>query len=358
MTETQNSDRGAAAPHQPAVPDALTTVLLGHNAFQFVRAGVELGLFELLERRPGATRKEIGAELSLEERALDILLLGVTALRLTERSDGGHRNSPDVSGLFTGGHWELVKAVVAFEAHITYAGLADFPESLRANANVGLRRYPGEGATVYHRISGDPELLRVFYHFMGAWSRTASKHLIDHGGLGSARRILDVGGGDATIAVAVASAHPQTEVTVLEIPAVAGLARKRVDEAGLSDRIRVVEGDIFGAPYPEGHDTVMFVHQLQIWPRERIRDLLDLAHAALPGDGRALILNSMSEDELDGPLMAALASPFFAAVAGEGGMIYPWQTYEEALRATGFSAVRRIPCPGAITPHGIVEGVK
>ncbi|MEU6665864.1 methyltransferase [Streptomyces sp. NPDC046727] len=351
MTEVQS---------QPAsvVPDALTTVLLGHNAFQFTRAGVELGLFDLLERSPGTRRERIGAELGLAERSLDILLLGVTSLRLVERTEEGYVNAKSISDLFTGGHWELVKAVIGFEAYVTYPGLVDFTESLRANSNIGLRRYPGEGATVYHRLSEDPELLKVFYHFMGTWSAVAGKHLIKYGDFSSARRILDVGGGDATMAIAVAGAHPDVEVTVLEIPKVVDLARKRVEEAGLSDRVKVVEGDIFAGDYPEGHDTVMFVHQLQIWPQDRIRVLLGHAHAVLPEGGRVLILNSMSEDDYDGPLMAALASPFFAAVAGEGGMLYSWEGYEKSLKEVGFDQVRRTRCTEAITPHGIITAVK
>lgn len=351
MTEVQN---------QPAsvVPDALTTVLLGHNAFQFTRAGVELGLFDLLERSPGTPRERIGEELGLAERSLDILLLGVTSLRLVERTEKGYFNSRSISDLFTGGHWELVKAVVGFEAYVTYPGLVDFTESLRANSNVGLRRYPGDGATVYHRLSQDPELLKVFYHFMGTWSAVAGRHLIKYGDFSASRRILDVGGGDATMAMAVARAHPDVEVTVLEIPKVVDLARKRVAEAGLGDRVKVVEGDIFAGDYPEGHDTVMFVHQLQIWPQDRIRVLLGHAHDVLPDGGRVLILNSMSEDNYDGPLMAALASPFFAAVAGEGGMLYSWEGYEKSLKEVGFDRVRRTRCTEAITPHGIITAVK
>jgi ubiquinone/menaquinone biosynthesis C-methylase UbiE len=354
MSEVQNP----STPSRSVVPDALTTALLGHNAFQFTRAGVELGLFELLEQSPGVTRAEIGAALELQERSLDILLLGVTSLKLTERSDDGYRNASSVSDLFTGGHWELVKALIGFEAYVTYPGLVDFTESLRANSNVGLRRYPGNGATVYHRLSEDPELLKVFYHFMGTWSAVASKHLINYGDFSRTRRLLDVGGGDATMAIAVASAHPEIEVTVLEIPNVVDLARKRVEEAGLSDRVKVVEGDIFEDAYPEGHDTVMFVHQLQIWPQDRIRVLLGHAHAALPDDGRVFILNTMSEDNYDGPLMAALASPFFAAVAGDGGMLYAWEKYEESLKEVGFSQVQRIRCTEAITPHGIITAAK
>ena len=99
MTEVQTQP-------ESVVPDALTTVLLGHNAFQFTRAGVELGLFDLLERDPGTPRERIGTELGLAERSLDILLLGVTSLRLVERTEEGYRNSKSISDLFTGGHCE------------------------------------------------------------------------------------------------------------------------------------------------------------------------------------------------------------------------------------------------------------
>lgn len=338
--------------------DALAMVLLGHNSFQYLRSGVELGLFEFLELNPGATRESIRKELILHERAADILLLGVTALHLTERRGDGYGNSPVVSELFANGHWDLVKAVVGFEAYITYPGLADFTESLRANSNVGLRRYPGTGATLYHRLTENPKMLEIFYHFMGTWSAMASRHLIRYADFSRSRRILDIGGGDGTMAIAVAGANPHARVTVLELPGVAELARKRVAAAGLSDRIEVTEGDIFADAYPPGHDTVMFVHQLQIWPLDRDVELLTSAYSALPAGGRVVIMNSMSEDAGDGPLMAALASPFFAAVAGEGGMIYAWKQYEESLLTAGFSQIERIRCTEALTPHGIMVGVK
>jgi len=338
--------------------DALTTVLLGHNAFQYMRAGVELGLFDYLEGHPDASRDDIGKELNLQERSLDILLLGVTSLHAIDRTELGYRNSPAISELITDGHWELVKAVVGFEAYITYAGLADFTESLRENRNVGLRRFPGSGLTLYHRLTEDPELLQIFYHFMGTWSAVASKHLIRYADFGPSRSVLDIGGGDATMAVAVAGANPDVRVTVLELAGVAELARKRIEAAGLSDRVEATAGDIFADSYPDGHDTIMFVHQLQIWPQDRNTKLLTTAYAALPPGGRVIIMNSMSEDTGDGPLMAALASPFFAAVAGEGGMIYPWKKYEESLAVAGFHQIERIRCTDALTPHGIIVATK
>lgn len=337
---------------------ALTQALLGHSAFQFVRAGTELGLFELLHRSPGRTRAQLGESLGLDERPLDILLLGATSLRLIERDGDGYRNGPAIEDVFDSGYWELVKAVVGFEAYITYSGLADFTESLRTNSNVGLRRFPGTGPTLYHRLTENKDLSEVFYRFMGIWSEVASRYLVENVDFSGISRLLDVGGGDGAVSIAVARAFPNVRATVLDLPGVAPIAQQRIEAAGLADRVTAVGGDIFAGSYPEGHDAIMFVHQLQIWPLERDLALLRTAYAALPAGGKVLIMGSMSEDGLDGPLMAALASPFFAAVAGEGGMIYSWDRYEEILRQSGFSEIERVRCPGALTPHGIIVASK
>jgi hypothetical protein len=352
------TDPQPASSALPLSEDDLTRMLFGHSAFQYLRAGTELGLFELLEQRPGLSRKELGAALELQDRALDILLLGMTALRLVDPNDDKYRNNPTISRLFAEGRWDVVTAAIGFEAYINYPGLADFTESLRANTNVGLRRVPGDGPTLYHRLTGDPELSKVFYRYMGTWSKMAAGYLIDSVDFGSLNRVLDVGGGDASIAVAVAQAFPHLQITVLELPGVVPLAQQRVDEAGLADRIKVIATDMFADPFPSDHDGAMFVHQMQIWPLAQDTELLRRAHEALPSGGSVVIMNSMSDDTGDGPLMAALDAAYFAAIPGGGGMLYAWHKYEECLRAAGFGGIERIRPTGAWTPHGVIVAKK
>lgn len=337
--------------------DELTQILLGHSAFQFVRAGAELGLFDLLRERPGLSREEIGAALRLQDRALDILLLGTASLRLVHRVNGHYENSPTITHLYDQGLWDTVRAVIGFEAYITYQGLMDFPESLRENSNVGLRRFPGTGPTLYHRLTENPDLSEIFYRFMHAWSVVASQHLVQSVDFTGYQRLLDVGGGSGATAIAIARAFPHLEITVLDLPGVMPLAQQRIAAAGLGDRVRFQGGDIF-AELPGGYDAMLFSHVLQIWPLERDTQLLTNAYRALSDNGSVLILNSMSEDTGDGPVMSALASPFFTAMAGEGGMIYAWHKYEECLRQAGFAQLQRIRLDEALTPHGVIIATK
>ncbi|MCP2257816.1 dimerization domain-containing protein [Streptoalloteichus tenebrarius] len=343
--------------HADLTLDDLTPILFGHAAFQCLNAGCELGLFPLLQREPHLSREEVRDRLGLADRAVDILLLGTTSLRLTRRVDGRYRNAPVIDQLFRDGQWEIFANVVAFEAHIVYEGQADFVASLRDNTNVGLRRIRGTGRDLYHRFAENPHLERVFYRYMRSWSELANPALLKEVDFGGVKKVLDVGGGDGVNAIALAQAHPHLEVTVLEIPATGPITRRRVADSGLSERITVHECDMFRDPFPTGADCVLFSHQLVIWDPERNVELLRRAHAALPPGGQVVIFSSISDDDGDGPLMAALDSVYFAALPAEGGMIYAWRQYEEWLRAAGFARSRRVPC-ASWTPHGILVATR
>ncbi|GAA1385899.1 hypothetical protein GCM10009639_08960 [Kitasatospora putterlickiae] len=337
----------------------LTPVLFGHAAFQYLNAGCELGLFDLLHDTPDLTKEHVGRELALAARATDILLLGTTALGLTTvREDGRYRDAPVIEHLFTDGRWPRFTSVVAFEAHIVYEAQADFTASLRENGNVGLRRIRGTGRDLYHRLAENPELERVFYRYMRAWSELSNPLLLAHGGFAAAGSVLDVGGGDAVNAIALARTHPHLRITILELPATTPLARRRIEDSGLADRITVHEGDMFQDPFPAA-DRVLFAHQLVIWDAHENLALLQQAHKALPEGGQVVVFSSFSDDRGDGPLMAALDSVYFASLPARGGMIHPWYRYEQWLTEAGFDPTGITRTVAASwTPHGIVTAVK
>ncbi|WP_018348535.1 methyltransferase [Longispora albida] len=341
----------------PLTSDDLTLLLFGAAAFQQLRAGCELGLFDLLHAEPGLTADAIGHRLGLAERACDTLLLGTTSLRLTTVDGGGYRNAGVLEDLFAAGDWERFGHVVGFEQYVVYAGQADYTESLRANTNVGLRRVPGQGEGLYRRLAEDPFLSGVFYRYMRSWSELANRSLVERVDFSGVRRVLDVGGGDAVNALALVEAYPHLEVTVLDLPENLDVPRRQIAEAGLTGKVHVHAADMHTDPFPGGHDLVLFSHQLVIWTPEENVALLRKAHAALPPAGQVVIFSSMSADDGTGPVMAALDSVYFAAIPAEGGMIYPSGRYLGWAKEAGFDQAEFIDC-SAWTPHGIVTATR
>jgi ubiquinone/menaquinone biosynthesis C-methylase UbiE len=351
------SDRTINIDIDDAKLEGITPILFGAAAFQHLNAGCEVGLFDLLARRPGLRKDEIGKELGLQPRATDILLLGTTALRLTDKTGGAYYNCGAIEQMFNAGSWDGFKAIVAFEQYVVYEGQVDNTDSLRTNSNVGLRRIRGTGRDLYHRLSENPDLERHFYTYMRSWSELSNPLLIKNVDFTRHRKVIDAGGGDAVNAIALAKAFPHLEITVLEIAGTVPIARGRIAAAGLSERVKVVECDMFAHDFPKGHDCVLFSHQLVIWtPQENI-GLLRRAFDALDPGGEVVVFNSISDNDGNGPLMAALDSVYFAALPAEGGMIYSYAQYEGWLRESGFRDITSLRC-GGWTPHGIVRGNK
>ncbi len=285
------------------------------------------------------------------------MVFGLAALRLIIRKSEAYVNSDSIEELFTNNEWHLFRTMVSIQAHIMYMGQADYVDSLKTCKNVGVRRFAGKGKTIYEKLGHDAELRKVFYDYMEAYSEFANPHLIQNVDFSRDHAILDVGGGVGANAIALAKHNPALHVTLLDLLVAASLAKEKIEKNGLSARIDFHPCDIFKQPFPKNYDSILFAHQLVIWGVEENKCLLKKAYNSLNENGRVIIFSSISEDSEDSPLMAALDTVYFRAVAAGDGMIYPWKDYENWLKEAGFKRMERIPC-NMWTPHGIVIAYK
>jgi L-tyrosine C(3)-methyltransferase len=340
--------------------DALGRLAFAAAAFQTLRAACETGLLDvLIDANGGLDRDQLGARLGIRGRWLDTLLTAASATGLIQRDAfARYEVAPEIEPAVRSIEWSLFKAIVAFEHHITYRGIAMFTESIATETNAGIERFPGQpGDSLYIRLTSDPRLRSVFYSYMRAWSRIGGPVLWDALVELAPRRMLDVGGGDGVHSIAATSRILGLSATLLDLPEAVDVSRARIDEAALSDRIEVVGTNILTDEFPCGHDLVLFAHQLVIWTEEQNMGLLRRANAALPVGGSVVIFSSMTNDREDGPFIAAMASLYHASIPVEGGRIYPWSSYERWLADSGFSDIRRIRSD-SWTPHGVIIAKK
>lgn len=335
--------------------DELVLLMGGHTAFQLVWAGVQLGVFDSLERRPNQTAENLRESTGLAERPLRILLTGLTALRVVVKNTDGYRNAPMTSAMLVKdapGNWV---DVLGWQAHIVYPGQIDFVESLKQNTNVGLKRFPGNEDNLYARLTHDPFLERVFQDAMSSLSHSANQDFVKNIDLSGVRHLVDAGGGNGENAMTVARAFPQLKVTIFDSPSVCEIAKANIRAAGMEDRVDTRPGNFFETDFPQGIDAIMFAHMLTIWSPEKDTALLKRAHDALPKGGRVIIFNMMGWDDETGPMTTALGSPYFISIATGQGMLYAWKEYEQFLKDAGFAQTQRTELP---KDHGILVGVK
>lgn len=329
----------------------------GAAVIQILRAGVELNIFSLLHEHRELTLDEIDGYIHIDPQSLRTLFMGFRALKLVRTNAEKFSNIRVIEGLFEAQEWEVFKSLVLFQAYIVYPGQVDYLESLIAGQNVGIRRYPGEGHTLYEKFRFDPRTKHVFYLYMNKYSDYANPSVFKYLDFENDRTVLDVGGGGGSNAIALAAKYPHAQVTLLDLAATQQICEEEIRKHQLCERIHFRVCDIFKDPFPRGFDSVLFFHELVIWNPAQITALLSKAYQALNHDGRVIIFNSVSDDSEDGPLMAALDTVYFRSVAAGQGMIYPWKDYEEMLSHAGFRRVTKIRCD-TWTPHGIVIGHK
>lgn len=335
----------------------LVLYLHSASAFQLLHAGVKLKLFESLNKNGTLAFSRISDSLKLKEQPTRCLLFGLKALGLINESNNQYKNSASISELFNNNEFDLFKKMVLIQAHIMYLGQTDFVESLEQNTNAGLKRYFGTGKTIYEKLEHNPKLKKVFYDYMEAYSDYSIKFLLKNVNFSKDKLVLDVGGGDGSNAIAIAKQNPHLTVTLLDLPVAKSMAYKKIKQNNLTKQIRFFTGDMFKEDFPKNQDSVLFIHQLVIWSPEQNKSLLKKAFDSLNEKGRVVIFSSIAEDTEDKPLMAALDTVYFRAIAAGNGMVYPWKDYEKMLYDVGFRKIKKIRC-SSWTPHGIVVGYR
>lgn len=337
----------------PESTGSLLPALFGHAAFQHLNAACRLGLLDYLHDHPGADRGELGNALKLSERALDTLLLGSTTLELVVEEPPGHlRVGAAVEDLFDSGCWEPFRALVEFESEIVYLSHANYIDSLRDDTNAGLAWFPGPGEDLYQRLTPDPRLTELFFRAMHAWSELTNQVLVHGDAFVGVGHLLDLGGGDAVNAIAIARSQPHLRITLFDMPEVVNIAQQNVANAGLSDRITCLAGDMFTSPYPDGIDGVLLANQLSIWPENQNRALIARAHHAVSNGGRLVVFNQFVFGDGATRLYAALDAVYFATLPTARSRLWSAEACMTWMTEAGFR--EPIWTPAAWTPHGTI----
>jgi precorrin-6B methylase 2 len=335
----------------------LCEVMNGYIYSQTLVSACDLELFTYLSDHPGASRENLQRGLGLTEYCTRVLMLAActTGLVLREPKTGKYYNSGLAQRVLVKGSPQSMLPFVQFNYRIQQRGSSQLTRSLRENRNAGLDEFPGEGANLYERVAGNHELENLFHDAMGAYTRLSPK-MLELKEFTKVRHLVDIGGGDGSNAIRLCRLFPQLQITILEIPSVAQIARESVARAGFADRIRCVAGDMFADPWPEGCDAGLLSHVVEVFSPAKVATLYKTAYESLPVGGRLFVWTILANDEETGALQAAKSSIYFLCVASGEGMAHPAKEHKELMKAAGFRAVKTYSA--AEIDHGAIVATK
>jgi demethylspheroidene O-methyltransferase len=298
---------------------------------QVLATCVALDVFERVAAAP-VDAATLAAEWRMGLPAAARLIDAAVALRLLERRDGG------VGLGMLGAALRGNPGVLAMVRHhaLLYADLAEPLPLLRGGTQGRLGRFwpYAVGETASAADSADYTAL------MSASQHLVAEDVLDAYALRRHRLLLDIGGGDASFALAAVARAPELQAVVADLPGVAPAAQRAIAAAGATGRVSPYPCDALRDPLPAGCDVATFVRVLHDHDDAPAQALLAAAHAALVPGGTLLIAEPMA-----GTAGAERVGAYFAFYLLAMGSGRPRSADQLAalLRATGFSDVRELP---------------
>ncbi|GAA4239888.1 class I SAM-dependent methyltransferase [Actinomadura meridiana] len=322
--------------------------------FNAITTAVEVGLFRHLSAHPRSAFAELRQVTGVPAHQLRVLLQAVCATGLLEKTDGTYQNSTLADELLASDATDGWAHILVGWKEIYYPAFAQMTTALKAGTNTALEMFPGDGPTLYQRLSGDPEREAVFHRAMAAFTLRSLDALVERPEFAAVRHLLDIGGGDGTTSSRLTARHPELHATVFDIPSVSALGED--SSPSRPERVAFRPGDMFNDPFPTGCDAILFSHVLEIFSGDQILSLLKKAYDTLPRGGRVFIYGyNVSDDETDG-IYGARLGLYLNILASGQGMAYPAREYEEWLRSSGFADVHTVS--GLPYEHGLSSGAK
>ena len=338
------------APAPSAKP--LMALVTGFWASKTLAVAHELDLFTRLSGTSGTTIQECAQQYGMEYRPSEMLLTACAALGLLERRGEYYANSPLSEEYLVRGKPRYFGGWIEMADRREYPAWMRLKEALHSNRP--LTWDPNRQKSLFD--GEDPILLKTFWEAMYALSMTTSQALADAVDLSTVKSLLDVGGGGAANDITLCSRYPQLTTTVYDLPFGCALTKHKIDQAGLGDRIGLVEGDFFAeAQFPIGYDAILLSMILHDWAESDCRTIVAKCFAALPPGGQIIISDQLIDDAKDGPLGAALMS--LNMLIETWGRNYTAAEYGAWLTAAGFTGVETI-CFDGPAANGAVIGHK
>ncbi len=310
------------------LPEDLDQRIRGFQESRVLLTAIELDIFEALG--VGAPAADIAHKVGTDPRATEMLLNALAAIGVVEKRNGIFRNTPEVTQHFTRRSPDDMRLAMMHIVHL-WDRWSTLTECVRT------------GTTVSGRPSAN--WTEAFIAAMHAFASHRAPAVVKAVDASDVRRMLDIGGGSGAYSIAFAQANPDLRAEILDVGDVVPIARRHIAEAGLSDRVKVREGDLRTSDFGTGFDLVWISAICHMLDEQENREFVARSCAALAPGGRIVISDFILDPDRTGPRQSALFA-LNMLVGTARGNTYTEAEYAEWLRAAGATGIRRIAMPG------------
>jgi len=331
MTREQADARSALPPHVLE----MWNMMYGLVRTQVLNVAASLGLADILaDGAKDATA--LAQATNTHAESLDRVLRCLVSCGVLSRDVEGLYSLTPTGVLFRGDSSPSGRAgAIFYGSHFIW----DAWGSLLENVRTGKTAFElAHGAPVFEYLSTRPDDLRINTEFM---TEMAGPRL-----LAAARSyefppsgvVIDVGGGEGAMLIAVLQANPGLRGVLLELPELIEPARDLLKVAGLADRCTLTAGDFFDG-VPSGGDIYILSNILHDWDDEHARRILANCRRAMNAGAKLFIVDAIMPE--DPPFTLAALDLQMMVVLGGKQRTEP--EYRALIESEGFHLTKVVP---------------
>jgi len=320
-------------------------IAFGPVVFQVARVMRNTGILRILleKGREGLTQDEIRAYVKLPEYGVRILLESSLGIGLVVLNEGKYTITKTGTYIH---HDPLTNVNMNFVHDVCYNGLFALDKSIETGKPEGLKVF-GEWNTIYEGLSSLPAQVQkswfAFDHFFSDLAFPSALNKVYSGGI---KKILDIGGNTGKWAIASAKFVNDIEITIMDLPGQLEVAREKVKQAGLSDRISFYPANLLDEKtvFPKGFDAIWMSQFLDCFSEAEIISILKRCYDAINEDQHVLILEAFWDEQRFETAAFCLqqTSVYFTALANGNSQMYHSKVFIRCIEEAGLTVEEKI----------------
>ena len=324
----------------------LREMLTGYWVSQSIYAIAKLGVADLLSSGP-QNDEQLASSLGVNKNALYRIMRTLSSHGLFAEDEKHNFALTPLGSLLQTEVPGSMRAMAVWNGELSYRAWGAVMHSIETG-QPALRH--ALGMKLFEYLSQNPESRQVFDAAMTGLALQVSQAVATAYDFSGIKRIVDVGGGEGTLAATILLAHHDMKAIVFDLPDAVENARKQIELMGLGSRCEVVGGDFF-EHVPPGGDCYLLASVIHDWDDEHSLRILKQCRRAMDQGTRLLLVDCVITDSCE-PRFSKLLDLQMLVVTG--GLERTEARFTELLAAAQFRVTKIIR---TAVPESIVEAV-
>ncbi len=300
---------------------------------------VQLDLFSIL-KGDSFTIHEMAEARGLNPRTLELVMNALVAMRVVAKEEKKYANTAVAERY-------LVQSSPEYVGHLLTLHDAEWNNWGQLEQAVKT----GESPVKQHVFETNPELGAQVLTVLDRIGRGSGPALAQRLNLTGSNRMLDIGGGAGTNAIAFCREYPELTATVFDLPATLKVTKQCIEEAGLTSRIQLQPGNFHEDGFQGSYDVALMSDILHYQDGKTNAALVEKILGCLNEGGRLIIKDRFLDPSRTSPAWTT-AFAVHILVNTEKGECFTIDESRQWMEQAGFQGIEELE------PCAMIQGTK